>query len=317
MTTSLTIPWGMTFLPNGSALVGQRRSGEVVRIPTSGGAPRGVGTVPGVSAVGEGGLLGLATSPKFVDDKSIYAYLTTTVDNRVVRMTFDGSTLTNPRVVLKGIPSGPTHDGGRIAFGPDGKLWITTGDTGDRSTAQNRSSLAGKILRVNPDGSTPSDNPFGSPVWAYGIRNSQGIAWDSQGRPWATEFGQSSRDELNLIVRGGNYGWPIVEGKSDDERFQTPFVTWPTDEASPSGVAIIDDVAYVGALRGERVWQVALTGAQAAKPAALFDGEFGRVRSVVAAPDRALWITTSNRDGRGEPRAGDDRVVRLTVTERG
>jgi len=270
-----------------------------------------------VSAVGEGGLLGLATSPKFVDDKSIYAYLTTTVDNRVVRMTFDGSTLTNPRVVLKGIPSGPTHDGGRIAFGPDGKLWITTGDTGDRSTAQNRSSLAGKILRVNPDGSTPSDNPFGSPVWAYGIRNSQGIAWDSQGRPWATEFGQSSRDELNLIVRGGNYGWPIVEGKSDDERFRTPFVTWPTDEASPSGVAILDDVAYVGALRGERVWQVALTGAQAAKPAALFDGEFGRVRSVVAAPDRALWITTSNRDGRGEPRAGDDRVVRLTVTERG
>jgi glucose/arabinose dehydrogenase len=173
--------------------------------------------------------------------------------------------------------------------------------------------LAGKILRAEPDGSVPTDNPFGTLVWSLGHRNVQGLAWDSGDQPWATEFGSSEFDELNLIRKGGNYGWPQSEGADDDASFEQPAVTWPTDQASPSGLAIVDDIAYVGALRGQRVWQVPLRGEAAGEPVALLTGDLGRVRAVEPDPrGGGLLVSTSNQDGRGNPQAGDDRVVVLT-----
>jgi glucose/arabinose dehydrogenase len=216
--------------------------------------------------------------------------------------------------VLAGIPSGGIHNGGRIAFGPDDKLWIATGDAGIRELSQDRSSLAGKVLRVEPDGSTPDDNPFGTPVWSQGHRNIQGLAWDSGDQLWATEFGSSEADELNLIRKGADYGWPTVEGVARDARFEDPAVTWRTDEASPSGLAIVDDVAYVAALRGQRLWQVPLTGDRAGRPESRLLDTLGRIRTVEALPDGRLVVATSNRDGRGTPRTGDDRLVRVSLT---
>jgi glucose/arabinose dehydrogenase len=216
--------------------------------------------------------------------------------------------------VLTGLRRGTIHNGGRIAFGPDGKLYAGVGETGDTALAQNRRSLNGKILRMDPDGSVPSGNPFpGSLVWSYGHRNVQGLAWDRRGRLWATEFGQNEFDEVNLIRRGGNYGWPEVEGRGSTAggRFINPKVTWATSEASPSGAAIAGRTMYIGALQGDAVLRVRLNGTRARKAAPLLQGSYGRIRTVVRAPDGSLWATTSNRDGRGSPRGGDDRIVRL------
>jgi aldose sugar dehydrogenase len=334
LATGLRVPWGVGFLPDGSALVAQRPTGQVVRIGVDGGtAP--AGTVPGVADRGEGGLLGLAVLPpgtggapapaptsrpptatgSLTEPVTVFAYLTTASDNRVVRMTYGGATLGRPTPILTGIPSASFHNGGLVTIGPDGKLWIGTGEGGVPSRAQDRNSLGGKILRINLDGSIPSDNPFpGSPVYSLGHRNVQGLAFDSVKQPWATEFGQDTWDELNRIVPGGNYGWPIVEGQSDRKGFISPLVQWPTDDASPSGLAIVRDVAYIGALRGERLWQVALEGTRTGEPKDYLNGEYGRIRTVAATPGGALWITTSNRDGRGSPRPGDDRVLLVELT---
>lgn len=307
----LEVPWGVAFLPSGAALVGERRSGDVLLVSATGRATR-VGRVADVDDRGEGGLLGLAVDPD--DPTRVYAYLTSTHDdNRVVALRLTGTTLRADRTLLTGIPAGGRHNGGRIVVGPDGRLWIGTGDAGETSRAQRRSDLGGKILRIERDGSIPSDNPFGTAVWSYGHRNVQGLAFDSAGRLWATEFGQDTYDELNLIRRGGDYGWPIVEGRGGDSRFVDPQVVWRTDEASPSGLAIVDDVAFVGALKGRRLWQVPLAGGRAGTPVSAFRGTYGRLRTVVAAPDGTLWVTTSNRDGRGDPTADDDRVLRVTL----
>ena len=306
--SGLQVPWGVAFLPNGSALVGERPTGRIVRIPPSGGRATAVMRVPGVVADGEGGLLGLAVSPHYSSDRLVYAYLTTAGDNRIVRFRLGGSV----RPILTGLQKASIHDGGRIAFGPDGKLYAGVGDAGNTSNAQNRSSRNGKILRINPDGSIPSDNPFpGSPVWTLGHRNVQGLVWDSRGRLWATEFGQDTWDEINLIRKGRNYGWPTVEGKGSTQggRFTNPLVTWHTGEASPSGAAILGGSLYVGALAGERLWRIPLHGASTGKPTALLKGRYGRLRTVVAAPGGGLWVTTSNRDGRGSPHSGDDKVL--------
>jgi glucose/arabinose dehydrogenase len=313
--TGLEVPWGIVALPGGrQILVAERISGRIDRITLATGERTTLGTVSGVSARGEGGLLGLALSPGFAQDRTLFVYLTTADDNRVVRMPVNGDRLGQATPIVTGIPSASIHNGGRIAFGPDRKLWITTGDAGDGSSAQDRSSLAGKILRAEADGGVPSDNPFDTLVWSYGHRNVQGIAWDSSGQPWATEFGANDRDELNKIVKGGNYGWPTVEGASNDDRFVAPAITWPTSESSPSGIAIVDDVAYVAALRGQRVWQVPLWNGQAGEPIARLDGNLGRVRTIIPAPDGSgLLVGTSNRDGRGDPRPGDDRIVRVTL----
>src|SRR4051794_25264116 len=311
--TGLRVPWGVAFLRDGTALVAERPTGRVVRIGPDGGTSD-AGTVPGVRALGEGGLLGLAVAPD--DPGTVFAYFTSTDDdNRVVRMRYRDGRLGEAEPLLTGIPAAGNHNGGRIVVGPDGNLWIGTGDAGRSEQAQDRQALGGKILRIRRDGSLPADNPFpGSPVWSYGHRNVQGLAFDSTGQLWATEFGQNTWDELNKVVKGGNHGWPEAEGRGGPDGFVDPQVVWPTADASPSGLAIVDDVAYVGALRGTRLWQVPLTGGVAGRPVALLDGALGRLRTVVAAPDgAALWLTTSNTDGRGSPREGDDRVVRVAL----
>ncbi len=317
MATGLDVPWGLGFLPNGTAVVSERETGRVLRIAPDGGTPQELLTVPDVDTSGtsEGGLLGLAVSPTFAKDRLLYAYLTTSGDNRIVRFSIDDGA-SSVRPVFTGLRRGPIHDGGRIAFGPDGKLYAGVGETGDRGLAQDLSSPNGKILRLNPDGSIPAGNPFSdSPIWSYGHRNVEGLAWDRAGRLWAVEFGQDRFDEVNLIQPGRNYGWPIVEGtgSTDGGRFTNPKVTWPTDDASPSGGAIIGGTLYIGALQGKSILRVGLNGTNASKQSPLVAGRFGRIRTTAAAPDGSLWFTTSNRDGRGDPQDGDDHVLRLQV----
>ncbi len=307
--TGLDVPWGIAFLPDGSALIAERNSGAIKHM-TAPGVINPAGSIAGVAAGGEGGLLGLATA-----GPTVFAYVTTGQDNRVVRMRFDAGTLGEQSPILTGIPAASVHDGGRIAFGPDGKLYVATGESGTPALAQDRSSLGGKILRVNPDGSIPSDNPDpASPVWSFGHRNIQGLAWDSAGRLWATEYGANRLDELNLIQRGGNYGWPMAEGRAGTPGLIDPVIQWSTDEASPSGLAYFGGALWVAALRGQRLFQIPV-GADGSlgDPAPLFVGQYGRLRTVVAAPDGTLWFTTSNRDGRGSPRDGDDRILQFRL----
>ena len=315
--TGLAVPWGLAFLPDGTALVGERPTGEVSLI-TPGAAPRPIGSVPGVADDGEGGLLGLAVSPAFDRDAAVFAYVTTDSDNRILRMHLTANGLEEAEPILTGIPKASYHDGGRLLFGPDGQLYATTGDGGVPERAQDLTSLSGKILRITPDGRVPDGNPFpGTPVWSYGHRNVQGLAFDDDGRLWASEFGSTIYDELNLIEPGANYGWPEVEGVGGDvsraRGFVDPQVTWPTSDASPSGLAWRDGVLYMGALRGERLWEIPLDGAVAQQPTAALSGQLGRIRTVVLAPDHTLWLTTSNTDGRGDPRDGDDRIVSVQV----
>ncbi|WP_430790787.1 PQQ-dependent sugar dehydrogenase [Actinoplanes sp. G11-F43] len=311
--TGLDVPWGLAFLPGGDALVAERDSGKVLRLPAGGGDPAEVRTVEGVSASGEGGLLGLAVSPAFPDDRLVYAYLTAESDNRIVRFRLDGG---DQQVVFDGIAKAGVHNGGRIAFGPDGMLYVGTGDAGDTESSQDPDSPNGKILRLTPDGDPAPGNPVaGSPVYSLGHRNVQGLAWDGEDRLFATEFGQNELDEVNLIRPGANYGWLEVEGDggTDGGRFTNPLLTWTTDEASPSGMAIIGDTVHVAALRGERLWSAPIEGDRLGTPTATLTGEYGRLRTVEAAPDGTLWITTSNTDGRGDVRDGDDRILRLPV----
>jgi glucose/arabinose dehydrogenase len=308
--TDLAVPWGVAFLPDRDALVAERQSGRILRVSRSGRRKRVVMRIPGVAkAAGEGGLLGLAVSPTYARDGWVYAYFTTRSDNRIARFRLRGAL----QPILTGLRRGAVHNGGRIAFGPDGKLYAGVGDTGDGELAQDRGSLNGKILRLNPDGSVPSDNPIpGRAVWSYGHRNVQGLSWDANGRLWATEFGQNRVDEINLIRPGRNYGWPNVEGRGSTRggRYVNPVVTWATGQASPSGSAIVAKTMYVAALQGEAVLRVRLMGTKASKLSSVLRGH-GRIRTVVRAPDGTLWVSTSNRDGRGLPRDGDDRIIRL------
>lgn len=308
----LNVPWGVAFLPDGDALVAER-AGRVRRVAKDGNRLSTVGRLPGVVEQGEGGLLGLAVSPRYSRDRWVYAYMTTADDNRIVRFKLNAPRTL--RTVVRGLASGSIHNGGRIAFGPDGKLYAGVGDVGDGDLAQDRGSQSGKILRMNPDGSVPRDNPIrGSRVWSLGHRNVQGLTWDGGKRMWAAEFGQNTYDEINLIRKGRNYGWPDVEGKgTGGGRFVSPSVVWSTSEASPSGVTYLKGALWVAALGGERLWRVPLNGARTGTPQALYSGDYGRIRTTVAAPDGSLWMTTSNRDGRGDPADEDDRILRVDV----
>jgi glucose/arabinose dehydrogenase len=310
--TGLQVPWGIAFLPDRSALVSERVTGRIWRIDPNG-SKRVVMKVPGVDTnAGEGGLLGLAVSPDYARDRLVYAYLTTSRDNRIVRFRLGGAV----HPILTGLRRGVIHDGGRIAFGPDGKLYAGVGETGDRGLAQNRRAQNGKILRMNANGSVPSDNPFkGSRVWSWGHRNVEGLAWDGSGRLWESEFGQDRFDEVNLIRKGRNYGWPVVEGRGSTQggRFVNPLVTWPTDQASPSGDAVVGSTLYVAALQGQCLYRIPIEGTRLGTPARLLAGRFGRLRTVARAPDGSLWVMTSNRDGRGQPRPGDDTIIRVAI----
>ncbi len=312
--SGLAAPWGITFLPDGTALVGERDTTRVLAVPAGGGAPREVGRVEIAAPQGEAGLLGLAASPTYEEDHLVYAYVSTAEDNRVVRMRYAGGRLGDVDPVLTGIPNGFIHDGGRLLFADDGTLFVSTGETGEEQLAQDRDSLAGKILRIDPDGSPAAGNPVdGSPVWTMGHRNVQGLAFDDRGRLWASEFGADTWDELNRIDKGRNYGWPLAEGRADLDGYRDPFAQWRTSEASPSGLAFLDGSLWMASLRGARLWQVPVTADGTGRPRDWFVGDYGRLRTVVVAPDGNLWVTTSNKDGRGDPAPQDDRILEVAV----
>jgi glucose/arabinose dehydrogenase len=312
ISSGLQVPWGLAFLPDGSALVSERETARIHQVRPDG-RRTVVATVPGVEPRGEAGLLGLAVSPSYASDGWVYAYYTGASDNRVVRFRLD--TPGTQQVLVGGIPKAGNHNGGRLAFGPDGMLYAGTGDAASPSRAQDKGSLGGKVLRLKPTGGAADGNPFGSPVWSLGHRNVQGLAFDDAGRLWASEFGQNTYDEVNLIVRGGNYGWPEVEGRgTGGGRYVSPQVVWSTSEASPSGVAFAGGALHVAALRGERLWDVPLSGARAGSPTARYRGSYGRIRSATTEPGgRALWLTTSNCDGRGDCPARQDLVIRVPL----
>jgi len=272
--TGLTAPWGIAFLPDGAALVSERDSAQIKRIAN--GTATSVGTVPGVVPGGEGGLLGIAVAPTFATDRFVYAYFTASGDNRVVRMPFN-TTLGTPQVLVTGIAKNTIHNGGRMAFGPDGMLYISTGDAGNSANSQNPNSLNGKILRVTPTGAAAPGNPTaGNRMYTLGHRNVQGLAWDGAGRLWASEFGQNTWDELNLIQAGRNYGWPTVEGRAGNPNFVDPITQWTTAEASPSGIAFASNTVWLAALRGTRLWAVPVLQ-RPVRPAPPRDGGTGRL----------------------------------------
>ncbi|WP_233199876.1 sorbosone dehydrogenase family protein [Cryobacterium sp. N22] len=317
----LDAPWSILRLPSGATLINERDTALVRELLPDGGL-RDAGRVDGVEPRGEGGLLGLAflaaadaeAEPDTPDAGWVYAYFTAASDNRIVRMPLTGTAgalgLGDPETVLSGIPSASNHNGGRIGFGPDGLLYATAGDAGEAGNAQDLGSLGGKILRMTPTGEVPADNPFGSLVYSYGHRNPQGIAWDSSGELWASEFGQNTWDELNLITAGGNFGWPEAEGAGGGAGLIDPVQQWSTAEASPSGLAIVNDTLFLAALRGERLWRV---DPSTGTVDGWFVNSFGRLRDVVSGPDGTLWFVSNNTDGRGAPAPGDDRLYQVQV----
>jgi glucose/arabinose dehydrogenase len=315
--TGLTVPWGIAFLRDGRAIVGQRDQGSISVIdPKAKGDKRvrEMGIVPGVYSLSGAsrGLLGLVLDP---DDESVlYAFYTMATEQRIARIALKHGKLGDIDPILTGIPTGKGHYGGRLAFGPDGLLYASVGDNQRvPSPAQDRKSLAGKILRITKDGTPAEGNPFDSEVWSWGHRNIEGLAFDDDGRLWSSEFGADMADELNVIEKGGNYGWPIHEGKSDDPKYVSPKATWPVAQCSPAGLAITRSTAFMAALRGQRLWSIPLHGEDVGTPRDHFVGEYGRLRTVAAAPDGSLWLGTSNTDGNGKPRVGDDRLLRVVL----
>ncbi|WP_345802669.1 PQQ-dependent sugar dehydrogenase [Microbacterium sp. AZCO] len=320
LASGLAAPWSVVPLEGGGALISLRGDGTVLEL-TAAGQLRTAGVVPGVVSGGESGLHGLAVWADG-DQRWLYAYHGASTDNRVERMPLLGEpgalSLGDPELILSGIARAGNHDGGRLAFGPDGYLYVTTGDAGDRAAAQDEASLNGKILRLTPEGDPAPGNPFGTAVYTLGHRNVQGIAWTSDGTMWASEFGQDTFDELNRIEPGGNYGWPVHEGVAHDDAYVDPVATWATDDASPSGIAAVGETVFLASLRGERLWIVDTEAPGIARdPVATLVGEQGRLRDAVAAPDGSLWILTNNTDGRGAPRPGDDVLLRLELARQG
>jgi glucose/arabinose dehydrogenase len=311
--SGLEVPWGLDFFPNGDAIVTERDSARVLRISGPDHAVAEVGTIGEAAPAGEGGLLGVAISPDFDKNRTLYFYVSGESDNRIVTAKLENGKLGKTTPIFTGIPLGEIHDGGRLAFGPDGFLYASTGETGNADLAQDLKSLGGKILRLTPGGKPAPGNPLNTAVWSFGHRNVQGLAWvDDQ--LWASEFGQNTFDELNRIEAGANYGWPEVEGRGGEEQgFIDPQAVWGTDVASPSGLAYVDGSLWMAALRGSRLWRIPVEDDEAAQPEAYFVGEYGRMRTVAVTPDGDLWLTTSNRDGRGDPAAEDDRILLVST----
>ncbi|MFF3850647.1 PQQ-dependent sugar dehydrogenase [Streptomyces sp. NPDC002328] len=312
-----TTPWGISFLPDGkSALVTERNTGEVWRSALDG-SRKHVGTVPhsvwSLETQDKGGLLGVAVSPTWngVTDRAVFFMETTAADNRVVRMDFDGTSLSGYAPILTGIVRDTQHNGGNIAFGPDGHLYVTTGDAFQGKLAQDKESLNGKILRITKSGAAAPGNPFGTRVYSYGHRNPQGLAWDSRGRLWETEIGHTTWDELNLVTPGANYGWPMCEGACSVEGTTNPKKVWkPGEGGVPAQIAVVDDVIYASTLRGRRLWRLPIdaAGQNVGTAKSYYDGEYGRLRALVKVPGAdELWLGTSDRG------AEKDLLLKITV----
>jgi glucose/arabinose dehydrogenase len=313
----LEIPWELAFLPGGDMLVTQR-PGTLLRI----GKNEAKIPIEGVTHLGEGGLLGVALHPDFEKNDLIYLYFTATRDekfiNRVERYRLEGTTLQDKTVIIDNIPASGAHNGGRLAFGPDGYLYVTTGDAADAQASQSTDTLAGKILRLNEDGSAVKENPFGNATYSYGHRNVQGITWDDQGRVWATEHGpsgappESGQDELNLIEPGKNYGWPTITGDETQEGLINPIAhSGISDTWAPSGMLFWDGSIFFAGLRGEAIYEARITGERTVELVSRFKGEYGRLRNIVQGPDGFFYVLTNNTDGRGTARTGDDRILKV------
>lgn len=276
---------------------------------------------------GEGGLMGIALDPNFSQNHYIYVMHTymevNQMYNRVIRLVENNNKASIDKIILDKIPGGRIHNGGRIKIGPDKKLYITTGDAGNSNLAQDSESTAGKILRINLDGSIPSDNPIsGSPVYSLGHRNPQGIAWNSKNILYSSEHGQSAHDEINIIEPGANYGWPLVQGDEDltDLHLKKPLIHSGEETWAPSGIAFINqgarkDNLLVATLRGQKLLVMSFNGSgtKATNVEVLFENSYGRLREVVVGKDGAIYLSTSNRDGRGNPAINDDRIIRVVL----
>jgi glucose/arabinose dehydrogenase len=317
----LDVPWGIAFLPDGSALVTERDTGRILKVgPDTGADGLTVTEVQRLSEVdpgGDGGLLGIAVSPQYKTDNTVYVYYSTDRDNRVAKLVRGGK----PQPILTGIPRSLENNGGGLAFGPDGLLYVGTGDgTSTGAQAQNPKSLSGKILRITAAGKPAPGNPGkNSPIWASGFRNVQGMAWDSGKRMYASESNQKRYGELNLIGKGKNYGSGRVDGASADAKLANPLVSWPIAESSCAGVAVLERMIATACLLGQRLWLVNTTGngTLIGQPQALLTGEYGRLRALVTAPDGSLWVSTSNQEDGGDPHPDDDRLIRLVFSDGG
>ncbi len=311
----LEAPWSIATLDDG--LIVSERPGRILII--RGGGKRLIKEFD-VAAVGEAGLLGIALHPEYNSRPKLYLYISYFKDGRIMnkvvsgRLDIEKLRLTSFEDIIDGIPGAAIHDGGRIRFGPDGMLYITTGDAAQPSISQDLGSLAGKILRVEDDGSIPSDNPFpGSPIYSYGHRNPQGIDWHRSGALLSSEHGPVGHDEVNLILPGENYGWPHTTGTVNGDFGRRPLIDFGPVSVAPSGSSFLGDHFLIACLRGERIIRLRFDGEKVGDVVSLFVGEFGRLRDVVPEPSGGVLVATSNRDGRGRPRPGDDKILRIHI----
>ena len=309
LVTNLNVPWSISILPDESIILTERAGNLVIINDTITRI-----TINEVTSIGEGGLLGLTLHPEFETNKYIYLYYTYTLNgktlNKVIRQQLINKTLTNTTIIIDNIPGASIHNGGRIKFGPDNKLYITTGDSANSSLAQNLNSLAGKILRLNDDGMIPADNPYNnSPVYSYGHRNPQGLAWDKDNNLWATEHGPSTMDELNYITPGSNYGWPVITGDMKAEGMKQPVINSGTDTWAPSGIAYYNGSLFFAGLRGQAVYEYNIERESLTEH---FKKEYGRMRDIIII-DNYFYVLTNNRDGRGVPSNNDDIILKTSI----
>lgn len=317
LAASLQIPWALVFLPDKSILFTER-PGRVRIIDNKGILNSNpVVVINDVRHQGEGGLLGITIHPDFSSNHFVYLYYTysninNNTLNRVVRFEFEGNKLQNQKIIVNGIPGASNHNGGRIKFGPDGFLYITTGDAQEPSLSQNKNSLAGKILRMTDEGKPAPDNSFSNSVFSFGHRNPQGLAWDKDGKLWATEHGQSALDELNIIEKGKNYGWPIISGNQMQNSMESAIIHSNSDTWAPSGTTYFNGSIFFAGLKGQALFEYNIESKTLTPH---LKGEIGRIREVVVGPDNLLYITTNNRDGRGVPDSTDDKIIRVNPSK--